>query len=76
MQCYCFRTCADAKARPLIQMSIMDDSDIYVNVERPWADLESRERCSQRSGDAYKDFNQDLKTRHAAFSGKEHKERQ
>lgn len=54
----------------------MDDSDIYENVERPWADLESRERCSQRSGDAYKDFNQDLKTRHAAFSGKEHKERQ
>lgn len=65
----------NAEAGLSIQMSIMEDSDIYVNVERQWGNPEGREGCSQRSGHAFEDFNQDRKTRQAAFSGNEHKER-
>lgn len=47
----------------------MDDFDIYINVDAPV----SRECQSQGPGHVYEDFNQDMKTRNAAFPGNEHK---
>uniref|UniRef100_A0A674P5V1 C-type lectin domain-containing protein n=1 Tax=Takifugu rubripes TaxID=31033 RepID=A0A674P5V1_TAKRU len=54
---------------------MIDDFDLYANVERPAGHPDRMERCRQCCGHVYKDSNQEVKTPQASFSGNQHRER-
>ncbi|TWW59493.1 CD209 antigen-like protein D DC-SIGN-related protein 3 [Takifugu flavidus] len=65
MLCKCFKTSA---AGPSEQMDMIDDFDLYENVERPAGHPDRMERCRQCCGHVYEDSNQEVKTPQASFS--------
>ncbi|XP_029688402.1 CD209 antigen-like protein C [Takifugu rubripes] len=72
MLCKCFKTSA---AGPSEQMDMIDDFDLYANVERPAGHPDRMERCRQCCGHVYKDSNQEVKTPQASFSVAENDQR-
>ncbi|TNM85512.1 hypothetical protein fugu_007783 [Takifugu bimaculatus] len=72
MLCKCFKTSA---AGPSEQMDMIDDFDLYENVERPAGHPDRMERCRQCCGHVYEDSNQEVKTTQASFSVAENDQR-
>lgn len=56
-------------------MDMIEDFDLYENIERPDGHLDRKESCRQYCGHVYEDSNQEIKTTQASFSGNQHRER-
>lgn len=56
-------------------MDMIDDFDLYENVERPAGHPDRMESCGQCCGHVHEDSNQEIKTTQASFSGNQHRER-